>query len=260
MFSLKLVDEDNHEVSAHFMFSENAKIGKDPLDGYRLNPFSGINNYIELSSVSSSGDKYSINNLPRNFGIPIEIPLQVEAFEEGYSVSKNMYLKLQNMDNIPEGWTITLIDKKENSEVSLRDQPSYIFSHQGVKGKAATNKSKGSLPKIQSKTKPENTRFILRIDPGSDASELPSDFTLEQNYPNPFNPTTRIQFDLPLQSYTELSIFDILGRKVATLVDSELQAGTHTFTWDASRVSSGVYLYRLVTKNGVFTKKMTLIK
>ena len=260
MFSVKLVDEDNHEVSAHFMFSENAKIGKDPLDGYRLNPFSGINNYIELSSVSSSGDKYSINNLPRNFGIPIEIPLQVEAFEEGYSVSKNMYLKLQNMDNIPEGWTITLIDKKENSEVSLRDQPSYIFSHQGVKGKAATNKSKGSLPKIQSKTKPENTRFILRIDPGSDASELPSDFTLEQNYPNPFNPTTRIQFDLPLQSYTELSIFDILGRKVATLVDSELQAGTHTFTWDASRVSSGVYLYRLVTKNGVFTKKMTLIK
>lgn len=260
MFSLTLVDDQNREVSAHFMFTESAKIGKDPLDGYRLNPYSGITDYIELSSVSSSGDKYSINNLPRNFGTPIEIPLQVEAYENGFSISKSMYMKLQKFSNIPDGWTITLIDKKTSTEVSLKNQPSYIFTHKGTMGKQAANQSSSLKPKIQSKADPKNARFVIRIEPGADASDLPSDFTLKQNYPNPFNPSTKIQFELPLQGVAELSIFDILGRKVTTIVDSELQAGIHTFTWDASNFSSGIYLYRLVTNNGVFTKKMTLIK
>jgi hypothetical protein len=260
LFSISLIDEQNREASAHFMFTESAKVSKDQLDGYRLNPFSGIGDYIELSSLSSDGDKYSINNLPRKFGIPIEIPLQIEAFEDGYSVSRNMYLKLQQFSNIPDGWTITLIDKKLSEKINLSQQPSYIFNHKGNSGKKAANNSNSSNPKIQSKANPDDTRFVLRIDPGSDAGELPSGFRLEQNYPNPFNPATKIQFDLPLQGYAELEVFDILGRKITTLVNSQLQAGTHTFTWDASRFSSGVYLYRLVTKGGVFTKKMTLIK
>ncbi len=259
-FSIRLVDEENREVSAHFMFTESANYGKDPLDGYRLNPFSGINDYIELSSISATGDKYAINNLPRRFGIPIEIPLQIEAFENGLSVSTNMYLKLQKASHIPDGWTISLFDKKLSKEISLVQQPSYIFNHVGQSEKKAANNSTSSRTKIRSKANPDNARFILRIDPGADAGDLPSDFQLEQNYPNPFNPTTKIQFDLPLRSYTNLEVFDILGRKIATLVEGELQAGTHVFTWDASRFSSGIYLYRLVTKNGVFTKKMTLIK
>lgn len=260
MFSISLVDEQNREVSTHFMFTESANFGKDRLDGYRLNPFSGISDYNELSSVSAAGDKYSINNLPRHFGIPIEIPLHVEAFKDGLSVSRNMYLKLQKFSHIPDGWTISLIDKKQSKKINLTEQPSYIFNHKAKSGKKAANNDNSSKPKIQSKADPDDTRFVLRIEPGEDAGELPSDFRLEQNYPNPFNPTTKIQFDLPLQGYTELAVFDILGRKITTLVDSQLQAGTHTFTWDASRFSSGVYLYRLVTKDGVFTKKMTLIK
>ncbi|WP_440707538.1 T9SS type A sorting domain-containing protein [Gracilimonas sp. BCB1] len=260
MFSISLVDDENREVSAHFMFTESANYGKDRLDGYRLNPFSGISDYIELSSVSASGDKYAINNLPRHFGIPIEIPLQIEAYENGVSASGNMYLKLQEASHLPHGWTISLIDRKLSEEISLERQPSYIFNHIGESGKKAANNGSTARPKIQSKANPDKTRFVLRINPGADAGNLPSDFRLEQNYPNPFNPATKIQFDLPLKSYTELEIFDILGRKITTLVDGELRAGTHVFNWDASQFSSGIYLYRLVTRNGVFTKKMTLIK
>ena len=94
----------------------------------------------------------------------------------------------------------------------------------------------------------------------ADADDIPSEYKLEQNYPNPFNPTTKIQFNLPLQGVVSVTIYDILGREVTTLVNQELSAGTHTFSWDASRYSSGIYIYRLVTPNAVISNKMTLIK
>lgn len=259
-FTLSLVDEQKNEVTTHFMFSKSASHTKDLLDAYRLNPYLGIKNYTEFSSLSEQDEKYAINNLPRRFGIPIEIPLNIEVFENGFSASRNMYLKFLRFKDIPEGWTITLVDKKEGKEINLQNQPTYIFRHQGVKGKIAPNLSVTSPPKIQSKASKNNTRFVLRIEPGADANTLPKKFKLEQNYPNPFNPATNIQFSLPLKSYAQLTIYDILGRKMATLVHQTLPAGTHTFSWDASRNASGIYLYRLVTKEGVSTKKMILIK
>ena len=259
-FSITMVDDENKEVSTHFMFSEDASIGKDPLDGFRLNPYSGITDYKELSSVSVNGDKFAINNLPRKFGIPIEIPLEVNAYENGFSTSDNMYFKFQEFENIPDGWTITLIDKKEGREVNIHHNPTYIFSHEAAKGEIAPNANFGGRAKVQSKAHLKKSRFILRIEPGADANDIPSEYKLEQNYPNPFNPTTKIQFNLPLQSEVNVTIYDILGREVTTLVNQELSAGTHTFTWDASRYSSGIYIYRLVTPNAVVSNKMTLIK
>ncbi|OGC94823.1 MAG: hypothetical protein A2142_05975 [candidate division Zixibacteria bacterium RBG_16_48_11] len=95
---------------------------------------------------------------------------------------------------------------------------------------------------------------------------LPTDFALSQNYPNPFNATTLIQFALPRSSQVKLEIFNVLGQKVVTLVDEELQAGYKQVTWDGrdqkgNIVSSGIYFYRLRAGNQ-FTemKKMVLIK
>lgn len=78
---------------------------------------------------------------------------------------------------------------------------------------------------------------------------------LGQNYPNPFNPSTKIKFTLPVQSNAVLEVFDILGRKIATLASEELPAGQHIYEWDASRQSSGVYIYRLSTTKNVFIKR-----
>jgi hypothetical protein len=74
---------------------------------------------------------------------------------------------------------------------------------------------------------------------------LPKVFVLHQNYPNPFNPTTMINYQLPMNSSVELSIYNLLGQKVATLVDEQKRAGYHRVEWDASGFASGVYLYRL---------------
>jgi hypothetical protein len=75
--------------------------------------------------------------------------------------------------------------------------------------------------------------------------ELPTTFKLEQNFPNPFNPSTTIQFELPKSAHVTLTIYNILGQVVRTLVDEERPAGVHNVRFDAGRLASGVYFYRL---------------
>lgn len=90
--------------------------------------------------------------------------------------------------------------------------------------------------------------------------ELPASYALNQNYPNPFNPSTKISFELPEQSNVKLEIYDVLGRKVATLVDKLLSAGYYNRSWDASSFPSGTYFYKLETNNFTYTKKMLVLK
>jgi hypothetical protein len=91
--------------------------------------------------------------------------------------------------------------------------------------------------------------------------ELPAVFALSQNYPNPFNPVTEIGFSLPTASKVRLGVYNIPGQKVTTLSDTEqFPAGSHSVTWDASSVATGVYLYRLEAGSFVETKKMLLLK
>jgi hypothetical protein len=86
------------------------------------------------------------------------------------------------------------------------------------------------------------------------------EFALNQNYPNPFNPSTAISFTIPTASKVSLSVYNVLGQRVATLVNRDLSAGAHAFTFDASALSSGMYFYRLEAGANVSVKKMMLIK
>ncbi len=93
-----------------------------------------------------------------------------------------------------------------------------------------------------------------------DNENIPLKYTLEQNYPNPFNPNTIIQYSLPVKQKVKLFIYDILGRKVQTLVNQVQNAGKYTLDFNASNLSSGVYFYQIKTDNFVQTKKMLLLK
>jgi hypothetical protein len=103
-------------------------------------------------------------------------------------------------------------------------------------------------------------KYNLLVSVESDINNIPSDFTLEQNYPNPFNPSTKISFGLPQRASVVLKVFNTLGQEVAELVNEFLEAGTHSYNFDASKLTSGVYIYSLQTDAGVISKKMTLIK
>lgn len=90
--------------------------------------------------------------------------------------------------------------------------------------------------------------------------EMPNRVELRQNYPNPFNPTTNIQFTLDQTADVTLEVFNITGQKVATLISGTLNAGSHQQAFDASGLSSGLYIYRLQTPGQSFTRQMILIK
>jgi hypothetical protein len=102
---------------------------------------------------------------------------------------------------------------------------------------------------------PENpTKVILN------SSGLPKEFSLAQNYPNPFNPGTKIDVALPQSSSVTLTVYDGLGRELEQIVNGRMDAGSHSFQWNASRYPSGIYYYRLATGSFVQTKKMILVK
>jgi hypothetical protein len=92
------------------------------------------------------------------------------------------------------------------------------------------------------------------------SSQVPKSFALMQNYPNPFNPTTTITYALPSTEHVRLKLFDVLGREVAQIVDESQQAGNYTVPFDATRLSSGVYFYRIEAGTFIQTRKMVLLK
>jgi hypothetical protein len=94
----------------------------------------------------------------------------------------------------------------------------------------------------------------------STAEQLPQGYSLAQNYPNPFNPTTAIQFTLPKAAQVRLTVYNVLGQEVATLVNGNLTAGIHSVNFDGSRLASGVYLYKIAAGDFVSTRKMVLLK
>ena len=101
----------------------------------------------------------------------------------------------------------------------------------------------------------------ISVDVGEETgSIIPDQYCLYQNYPNPFNPVTHIEFSLPRRSHVKLSVYDILGRKVASLIDKSLEAGFYMIDWNAESLASGIYFYRLITDQFTQTKKMSLIK
>ena len=94
----------------------------------------------------------------------------------------------------------------------------------------------------------------------SDDAPIASRYELGQNYPNPFNPTTHIRFNIPETANAKLTVFNVMGEEVATLVNGVMQAGGHTVSWNAASMPTGVYFYQLESGNFSQTKKLLLVK
>ena len=115
-------------------------------------------------------------------------------------------------------------------------------------------------------TTDETGHFVLPLRAFSRArgTALPTDFALGQNYPNPFNPSTIIPYQLPTSAHVRLDVFNLLGQRLATLVDAERSAGMHTAQWDATdavgrAVGAGVYIYRLSSSGQTVSRRMVLV-
>lgn len=107
------------------------------------------------------------------------------------------------------------------------------------------------------------TEIIL--DDFGEISDVPeekilSSYILEQNYPNPFNPVTKIMFTVPTSQYVNLTVYNLLGQEVATLVNDEKPIGNYEVSFIATNLPSGTYFYRLRAGSSIITKKMQLLK
>lgn len=98
---------------------------------------------------------------------------------------------------------------------------------------------------------------LVNIDP---VNEIAEGYELSQNYPNPFNPTTNFEFKIAALGFVKLTIYDIMGKEVATLINKEMNAGTYNVTFDGSALTSGTYFYKLEAGDFSETKKMLMIK
>ena len=93
-----------------------------------------------------------------------------------------------------------------------------------------------------------------------DIPTCPTSYRLYSNYPNPFNPTTTIRFDLPYKSLVSVKVYNLQGREVMSLVDSNMDAGYHSVRWNAERHSSGMYFVKMVARDITYKQKMIQIK
>ncbi|MFH5831260.1 invasin domain 3-containing protein [Halalkalibaculum sp. DA3122] len=258
---------DSLSKTSHITLSPDGKNGKDRRDAFRLLPFD-TQTYLELFFTLEDGTELSINNLARSFGKKISIPIHVGGFVEGAPIEGEYTLSWPEFGNVPDAWTLILTDHETGEEVDLRKNGFYGFDHRLSKQKQPLNNTASNFTLVNnpnnSKAKTaENSgsaRFTLTIDPGSDAQDLPGEYALHPNYPNPFHEETTLEFDTPLQGHVEISIYDILGRKVKTIVDESLPANFHERKWRPAGLASGVYICVMRAGDKQFTKKITYIK
>ncbi len=242
------------------LFDASASLENDPYDAYQLASFN--NTWLSISTASSEeGSKLSINALPITFEEEIEIPLYIDG-----SSLNGEHILSWDLIKLPEGIEITLIDNDEGTSISLSSNSEYEFLlNEEVQKSTNQQFSKHKpMPGLLAKSE-DKPRFILQISQTKTvvnelAEDLPTRVALYQNYPNPFNPATTINFEVPRQAKVRLEVFNLLGKKVMTLVDETKIQGRYSARFDARQLASGVYIYRLQVGNVSINRKMTLIK
>lgn len=254
-------------TSAWLEFSPNGTLeGRTDGDTWQLTPMSA--NYTLLASRKGEEDLFDIGHFPLPGGEePLSIPLEHEVSGEG-----DYTLKVTDMEEV-SGIELYLNDRHEDVSIPLNGELNYEFTAAEAQQRAAGPDQTEIMDRPQPKkvADSDGNRFEITEEPLHPVSaeepgetETPEELALNQNYPNPFNPATTISYELPEASHVELTVYDMLGRRVATLVDENIQAGRHEVSWNAEGVSSGTYIYRLEVSDsdaaGVLTRQMTFVK
>lgn len=244
------------------------------------------NVYQDRIAVSVNGGKDWENVFERYYNGPgdwpwkallevVPIPDETDAF---YALFADQLLRTTDRGSSWEtiaydstaGFREVVVDFKRNSIIILRSSKDILTSFADGR---TWNSISGSLPvsRINKLSVSPTGEIVVATDKGlfrhapvvSVREDEPSGltrFVLYQNYPNPFNPVTEIRYQISEVSLVTLKVFDVLGREVATLVNGQKEAGTHRVRWDATEMTSGVYVYRLMANEQIETKKMLLLR
>lgn len=257
-FELHLAGKEWFDVY-QLEFNEEGTLGKDPLDGYKL--FSLNPNSINLYSTIGNGNRLALNTLPNTLEQRLEVPLSFLTPDR-----QKLSFSWDRPDRIPDHWDIFLTDQHMDRKINMRTANSYSFQlveNEADLGSATTKEKLRNTAEVNATSE---GRFALVIQPskniiGNVGNASPESISLNPNFPNPFTTNTTIPFELVEKTDVKLTIWNMIGQKVATLVDGIREAGEHDdVRWNAYNMPSGMYIARLEAGNEVFTRKMTLIK
>ncbi|MCH7820305.1 MAG: T9SS type A sorting domain-containing protein, partial [Candidatus Marinimicrobia bacterium] len=221
---------------------ENAEDGYDSYDRHEL-PRMGdyVNLYFPHEDWGENSADYTTDMRSA----------QQQGYTWDFEVKTNlpkedMEIAIQNIEMVPAGMEVVLIDLDYRIAQDIR---------------------KSSLYSFISGTSEDPKRFKLLIgksgyigENNDGISVIPKTYSLSQNFPNPFNPTTTITYSLPEAAHVNIQIYNILGERVVTLVNERSDAGSHVVTWNAGNAATGIYFYRIRAGNYHDVKKMLLIK
>jgi len=237
-------------------------------DALQLTPYAG--NFAILATRKTDDTLLDIGVFPHPGQAPVdfEIPLYIETTKTGSFTLRATDLELPlSMEDL------VLYDRERDVEIPINEDMEYKFELNRAKkanllvgNSLSCNLAGNDLARAGSPNKAKvsgsgTSRFVIKLaDNRVTNGEMPIYLSLKQNYPNPFNPTTQITYELPQENNVLLEVFDMAGRPGATLVKQSGRAGTHTVNFDASDLSSGIYMYRLQAGSAVLTRKLTLVK
>lgn len=207
--------------------------------GYRAVRLTDISGFLKLGTSTP----YGIAVDPKTNELFVCGTDSSRKWVKGFTVSGNFAIQ---SDELPSS---TSMDVKDPNGAPLIAPSDVAFTTDGSAA-FVTDEGAGKVFEFRSGATAVHGR----------ADNLPSTFTLSQNYPNPFNPTTRIVVNVPSRAPARVTVFNILGQRVATLANGTLAAGTHVFTFNGAGLASGLYICRVTVRNESKQIKMALVK
>ena len=226
---------------------------KERVSGDALEMSPMTEDYILFGTRKQDGTLFDIGLFPMPHP-DTEIPVGFEATLPG-----TYTIRITEMD-LSSGLSLYFNDRLTGKSLQIDESFTYKFSNDRPAKSASAPVPCGVLEPHLAKTTTSDDRFFISPSPMEFPSELPETVYLAQNYPNPFNPSTVIRFEIPEAGHVRLAVYDMLGRQVEVLVDGNREPGSYRAEWDATRISSGSYIYRLETNGVSVNRVMTLVR
>ncbi|GAB5409522.1 MAG: hypothetical protein BalsKO_18870 [Balneolaceae bacterium] len=247
---------ESKKVDTWLSFQQGGELSRDNYDGLYLQPLGA--SYLRLGTIIDTEELLQINALPIDQQEELSFPLELT----GNLDSTLATISFEGLEGF-EGWELSLLDTESDESYPILGGVTLELVINKIVSKETIQPALPTPTPV--KTKAVATRYRILIKPSTMVNNelntiLPTEIALDQNYPNPFNPSTTINFSVPEQGNVQLEVFDMVGRKVAQLLNEPKVAGTYSLNFDASQLASGLYIYRFQVGGKVLTKKMTLIK
>lgn len=234
----------------------NTIVGQDSISGNTSLTLSGLPEgkeyYWRVKSFRNKISEWSyINNFTTEVKVPTEIKLNRTGLKEiaitwkSIASSSKMFV-IQKKQNSHNFITLDTIKNSSNTYTDKSVEQGNIYTY---RVKAIVNKTESDF----------SNEVSLNL-VGVDKTTIPTDFYIYQNYPNPFNPSTLISYDVAEKNTVSIRVFDLLGRVVSVLVNEEKLPGRYEVVFDGTKLSSGIYFYRLQADKFVQTRKLVLLK